>query len=771
MTTDLITDVTDPPALRLPRELRLSMDSDWHIGTGAGVPGGVDRSVLRDDDGLPFVPASSLTGVLRETSARVAEALDRTDDGAPGTAWRAWHDWLFGGLSSDGSHAPTRATIAISSARMRPALRSALTREGLADDVTLTRSSTAIDDATGTAADKTLRTIEFARRGTVMVATISLTDQTSSLPHEAAFLLAAAVELTDRLGGKRTRGSGRCALTLDDGADWAAWTEWARTQEPGPPPPAPARPADEEGAGRNSHGTGWESVELRIRTVEPVAVEAERCGNLQTTHLRLPGSMLLPALNERLGSGLGPSIASGDLQIGDALPVGPDDRTARPTPLGWLVPKSAEGDAPITDCLIARPEAGVQLRRVAVPFITISEDAEMQDSAPAGGVARPVGVSTVTDAHAVIDRATGRPTSDSGGLFVRQAIRPGTTFSTTVRWRAGLLDGGTVADTLEGRWRVGTARRSGYGAVDVTVTGAPDATDASPTVPPLDTGSTIIAEVASDVLLRDDRLRWDPSPVALARALSIGQWGFTPVDSGPGSDTAATAVVRRDGWHAGWSLPRPSLGGLAAGSRVVMRCDSVGSTDELAELLARGLGERVAEGFGRVHLSGLHQVAASMAATEEPHQADVVDVGHTLAGDRLRLESTDAALLATVRRAAVRRQVQLALHSARLDGMTASSPGASQRGALRNVGTALALDPSNTSLQRARAWLDGLNQTEARRRKWSDQTLAAIRALLDEPDRVWQAIGVTTPPEIDGPLNRETLGWYLAAVAKNGGAS
>jgi len=752
--------MTAPPSLSLPGDLEVTMLSDWHIGTGAGIPGGVDRSVIRDHDGLPYIPASSLTGVLRDTSARIAEALDNpTAGGGSSGGWRSWHHWLFGGLTDDGSRSPTRAAVAISAARLRPALRRVLCNEDLIDDVTLTRSSTAIDSTTGTASDKSLRMVELARRGTVLVATIDLTDPGSSLPTEAAFLLAAAVSTTERLGGKRTRGSGRCTLALAVEIDWQEWTHWARSHVPSTPKPVDTTASsDDDVTSHTAHGTGWEHLDLRILAVEPVAIEAERCGNVQTTHLYIPGSVLLPALHERLGPGLGTAIATGDVQVSDALPLDPNGRPARATPLGWLVPKQTGNDATITDCLLERPKAGVQLRRVSTPFITVDTKS----------VARPVEVLTTTDAHAVIDPATGRPTSEVGGLFVRQAIRPGTEFATTVRWRAGLLQRESVEDALKGRWRVGTARRSGYGAVDVSMADPPDAADA----PPPSTGSTVIAEALSDVLVRDDRLRWDPTPSGLAGALSVAGWTFTPAGPGTGSDPDATAVSRFDGWHARWSLPRPSLGGLAAGSRVILRCDAAGQPADLLNLLQRGVGERVAEGFGRVKLSLPTPIATALsAAAHKPPDLPRLMPNHDPAAAG-HLEENDAELIATIRSAALRRRVQLALHSAKLVAVSDGKPGASQLGALRSVGVTLALDPRPVARERAQNWLTGLLGTAARKSKWQQETLDQVTALLEDPGTVWGQLDVTPPDDIDGSsaLTLETLGWFLAAAAKNGGA-
>ena len=57
-----------PTALSWPDTpiLRLEFLSDWHVGSGTGRPGNVDRLVTRDASGLPYVPAKTLTGIWRD---------------------------------------------------------------------------------------------------------------------------------------------------------------------------------------------------------------------------------------------------------------------------------------------------------------------------------------------------------------------------------------------------------------------------------------------------------------------------------------------------------------------------------------------------------------------------------------------------------------------------------------------------------------------------------------------------------------------------------
>lgn len=737
-----------------PAALTITTLSDWHIGTGAGIPGGVDRSVIRDPGGLPYMPASSLTGLVRASAKTIALALDddALDNATPDGPWMRWFNWLFGGLSEQGERAPGPAAVKISAARLEPALRAVLVQERLTADTTILRASTAIDDATGTADDKTLRTVEYARKGARLCASIERADGNATFPPEAAFLLAAAAKATERFGGKRTRGAGRCSLSLDPAPDWKAWCRWAETHIPADPPPM-ANPIGRDTTAPGVSKPGWESIDLAVVVVEPVAAEAERLGNTLTTRPLIPGTVLLATAHQRLGSNLGPAIAAGELQVSDAVPLGRTGTRTTRTPAGWLIPKRPTTDETrICDTLTTQPDTDTQMQRLSSPFVdTVGREAQ--------GIA----VATSIDAHAVIDERTGRPTAASGGLFLRSAIRPGTRLGVTVRWRRGLLDKREVREALSGRWHVGTARHAGYGAVDVTVSGAPTVRSARCDMLPA-AGDLIMVEARSDVLLRNGRLRWDPTPSSLAAALQVGGWTFEPAESGPGADTAAVTVARRDSWHAGWSLPRPTLCAIGAGSRMLLRCTSAGPSDALVDLVERGIGERLAEGFGEIRLSSTDDSVDVRIYTipDDAAGGSRVDTRTTLGPHN----EADQQYLASVRQAAHRKGVQLALTTAALPHVEPNKPGASQLGALRSVGVSLALAPGPGARDRARSWLGALRDTERRAEKWNAATLDHIAAFLNEPEKVWRELDLEP---IEG-LTLETLGWYLAAGARNGGA-
>lgn len=56
---------------------RLRMQSALHVGSGTGAASLTDRGVVRHADGQPFIPGSSLKGVLRSHLERLAPALPR----------------------------------------------------------------------------------------------------------------------------------------------------------------------------------------------------------------------------------------------------------------------------------------------------------------------------------------------------------------------------------------------------------------------------------------------------------------------------------------------------------------------------------------------------------------------------------------------------------------------------------------------------------------------------------------------------------------------
>jgi CRISPR-associated protein Csx10 len=755
-------------------EVTLRFLSDWHIGTGQGRLGSVDAEVRRDGDDLPFVPAKTLVGVWRDACESVADVLDRAapEHSRAPDAWQQWVTWLFGSQPArpgDPTAAenglPVPAALGVTPARAPEPLRAAVRgRPALAQAAVVLRPGVTICDETGTAADGLLRLEERAIRGSKLVAEVSMapggSSSTDAMPVPAEILLRAGARLVESMGGKRSRGSGRVAVllpgvTLDpaDPADPSAHPgadpvdsrlaalldDGARLDDPGPPPAeAVAEPA--HSAARLS-GDGWRTWRITLEVITPVVAADGVRGNVIGSRDAIPGTALLGPLLRRVERPGG--IGLGDIRVSDAVPAatvgaGSDTRVAPawPAPLVWYrgdkgtgkeVFNYAEAPAPPEDR--AKPMSG----RVA-PH---SE-----------GTWAVVTTGYTVSTHAVIDDQARRPTTSGGGVFTYLGIAPGTRLITDVVLPADATPGLHGGDLL----RFGRSRKDDFGMVKVCeVAQMPDA--ASRPEP------TAVLRVwcVCDVLLRDGRLAPDPSPTALAAALTAALRptagdGLTlevvaagddrpPGDDRMPADTQPTVVRadRREGFGVAWGRPRGSQVGLKGGSVVTLRVTG-GRLDPaaLAELELLGVGERTAEGFGRVRFDPpeltearpkLAEPEGSDRAASDPSNApDTRDAGwltnepHPFEVNAWRRAIREAAAIQALEPAEV------------IPGLGPKKPRKAQLGALRAQLERLAL-PSGEAL--VKHWLASTCAVERRQKKWGGPALEQLEKLLTCDGAVW----------------------------------
>lgn len=715
--------------------LTLRMLSDWHIGAGTGQHGRLSRQVLRDEkDGLPFVPAKSLNGVWRDGCEIAARALDA---GAGGSL--VWHDWvefLFGsqpafpGAEAGGTpataarHPRPAALCYLGPLRFAGDLGTAIAgNQRLLDAVTFVKPGVAHDPVTGAAREDMLRFDEMARGGMTLEGTAELSgDLTEEQLGCARALLWAGARLVEGIGAKRRRGSGRCRLDLGgaglppSGDDLARWTA-----HPGSPP-EPAQAPAPDAAGTRAAGGGWEHVLLRMTLETPLIAHERTVGNLVQGRDHAPGWMLLGAVLRRLDSSAADAAARcGDLVVTSATPRVGGER-GRPVPRVFERDKD-DGSVRINRIVEGPPE-GRAFKRIREGYVA--------------GAAHPAVESAafVMRMHNTIEDESQRPTQALGGVYVYQALAPGTVLMAEVRVRRGVLAAGWW-EGLNGTWRLGRSSKDDYGLVSVA------AEPADPEPGPVPEAATVVAGdllrvwLLSDVLVRDDRLAPSDDPRDFANLLqrTFAAAGADGVELDPvlrerGRVPTSYEIARTDSWHRGWRLPRPVLVGFAAGGCLTFEVGAgeIGA-DVLAEIERSGIGERRGEGFGQIRVND--PVVTESATTaggpppdrpsdERPRPLSAVDPGH--AGARL------------IETAAWRAEIW------RLAEERAARPG-------EVLGPLIEL--SATRLNALRRLFDHLDEEEDRldariarlTKRWrAPDTTAAIRALLIEKD-VWRTLG------------------------------
>ncbi|MCC7493722.1 MAG: hypothetical protein IT204_15310 [Fimbriimonadaceae bacterium] len=261
---------------------------------------------------------------------------------------------------------------------------------------------------------------------------------------------------------------------------------------------------------------------------------------------------------------------------------------ALPAPHSWMVAKRApEADRAVVD--LALDEAPPAQLRTAARW-----------QAAGGGLwyqpqpLREVFVSTARDPR------QGRATADSGEVFQVEALAAGQSFRSLV-----LCEQADAAEQLatlllaQPTAALGGDRQAHYGLAEVVGQRLEQVVE-WPAAAPAPDGPAAATELRlvllSPALLRDPVGQSSTDPTVLATAVGRALGCQATLSAG------FVAVEWCGGFNRTWGLPVPQEWCFAAGTTLVMQLDRPADETARAALLDRGLGERRAEGYGRLAL-------------------------------------------------------------------------------------------------------------------------------------------------------------------------
>ncbi len=351
-------------------------------------------------------------------------------------------------------------------------------------------------------------------------------------------------------------------------------------------------------------------ITYRITLLEPTLVTAlEGDPNEGVSFDYLPGSVLRGAI-------IGKYLRANNLTDLDAAGTDvrrlffdgttryfngyPPDRLGNrtlPTPLSWQHEKGNEVD--IFDFAIETPaENDRQWQGVGMPFCSFAE--------PNGNLqkVRLVQPNRHLAVHTARTRRFGRampadkvdPSKGDlqGAVYRYDALEAGQTFEAMI-----LCDDSDVTNLkswLTGEAKLGGSRSGGYGRARLEVVKDEAAENWRETGGTLsaDADGKLIITLLSDALVRDGNGQFVVDPCAITHALSQ-RLGVRL--------TLQRAFLRGEligGFNRKWGLPLPQALAIKMGSVFVYDAPASDVSDKLRELEALGIGERRAEGFGRV---------------------------------------------------------------------------------------------------------------------------------------------------------------------------
>jgi CRISPR/Cas system CMR subunit Cmr4 (Cas7 group RAMP superfamily) len=197
-------------------QLKIHLLSETTFGRGDGLAGEVDQEIVHDRSGFPYLRGRTLKGVLSEECDGIVAVLPAQHQPTFDTALKS----LFG---IGGSTTQTQARWQYGDALLPEQLRTAVAQQvtnkkrtvnEVLDSLTTIRQQTAIDIASGTPDEGSLRAVRVIIRE--LVFTSSLTADVPS--DEQLQLLAAGCRALRHLGAGRTRGRGHVRCTLHNAA-------------------------------------------------------------------------------------------------------------------------------------------------------------------------------------------------------------------------------------------------------------------------------------------------------------------------------------------------------------------------------------------------------------------------------------------------------------------------------------------------------------------------------------------------------------------------
>jgi CRISPR-associated protein Csx10 len=484
--------------------------------------------------------------------------------------------------------------------------------------------------------------------------------------------------------------------------------------------------------------------------------------NLAATQAFVPGSAVRGALASRLiSAGIdGDSdefralVLSGSVRYLHAYPEAKGERS-RPVPASWKGDKNEayrgydlagfRGEIAVPDDAedFETLWPSVSLAAVSGPFVAASSSSGSWPLVAPRRNAR---------AHQQRDRVKGRPWKDKheqshGALFAYEYLEAEQRFRGVIQVMPEAADRiERIKALLAQPIFLGRARRAGYGGEAALTFEAPTARE-----------FTAIQDAISEDVPAGKSFRVLLTSAYVGRHPATGQIDPGALDAELGDRLHGAATVQRrlwdferiGGFNQKWRLEVPQAQAVAAGALLVLKANRSISVSELRHIEHEGLGERRAEGFGRM-LFAKHVEDTELEFCDEPRRAanQPARVAEISARDRGQLDLVETRVVLAAAREELDR---IAVHLVR---STTQRPASSLLGRLRTVFRGVTDDTSaQQTLSKMTAWCsDGA----AALQKPARSKLEACK--LPQPNLLVWLRNLSTP------LNPEAR-WEAVAVA------
>ena len=173
--------------------------SDWHCGSGLSAGANLAALVIKDKNGLPFVPGKTIKGLVREAVESLQQLAEQYA--------LANINEAFGFFDNKDDN--QKGCLFFTNAELSKLHQKAIVSNNATKYLYRTISSTSIDE-NGIAKAHSLRKME-------VVVPCTLLGEIMDVPDEIEPLIIDGLRFIKRLGQNRNRGLGRCQITIKKG--------------------------------------------------------------------------------------------------------------------------------------------------------------------------------------------------------------------------------------------------------------------------------------------------------------------------------------------------------------------------------------------------------------------------------------------------------------------------------------------------------------------------------------------------------------------------
>lgn len=177
---------------------KIIFHSPWHCGSGLSAGADLDALVIKDKNGLPYIPGKTLKGLIREA---VEDYVTFT-----GLSKEKEIEKAFGHKVANAADDIVRGDAFFTNGELSAEEKDAIVKMKLQKHLYKAKSSTRIDE-NGIADDHSLRRVET-------VVPCTLYAEIHDIGPDFAEIIGKAMGLIKRIGVNRNRGLGRCTFEI-----------------------------------------------------------------------------------------------------------------------------------------------------------------------------------------------------------------------------------------------------------------------------------------------------------------------------------------------------------------------------------------------------------------------------------------------------------------------------------------------------------------------------------------------------------------------------